>query len=152
MTRTPISELDASREWSRKPDAVFERLVGTLWVVHKNAATVYGLKTDEHHDNGSGSVHGGILAIFADHAQGLSLRSGAQWDRQATIHLDLNYISAVRPGEFIEAHTETLRITNSLAFVRAKILVGLKVVATSEGIRKLERRSGRSIDKTNTFS
>lgn len=129
-----------SLPWERADDPVFERLLGPLWIRMEEAGPAYGLQTQERHDNGVGSVHGGVLAALADHALGRTLRMVGDWPRQATAQLDLQYVSAARPGDFVEARAEIVRSTAHLAFMRGILSVDERVVATAHGVWKISRR------------
>lgn len=141
MTSTePEETLRKLAGWSRQPDAIFERIAGQLWI-HQNGAEVgYALASEPRHDNGAGAVHGGVLALLADHALGLRLRAEPGWSRQATIQLEIAYLAAARPGDFIEVKTEVLRSTRNLTFIRATLTVGPQTVASANGIWKIDRR------------
>jgi acyl-coenzyme A thioesterase PaaI-like protein len=60
--------------------------------------------------------------------------SGAK--RHATIELNIQFVGAVRLGEFVEAHPEVARATRSLVFMQARMLVGTRLVVTTNGIWK----------------
>lgn len=126
--------------WHRAPDAIFERLAGKLWLCRNGSEIDYALASETCHDNGAGAVHGGILALLTDHVLGLRLRAEPGWSRQATIQLEIAYLAAVRPGDFIAVKTEVLRSTQHLAFIRATLTVGPQTVASAHGIWKIDRR------------
>lgn len=127
------------KPWRRIADPVFERVAGPLWVCEEEGNPIYALVSEERHDNGVGNVHGGVLALLADHALGLRLRTESGWSRQATVQLELAYLAAAKPGDFIEVRSEILRSTRNLAFIRATLDVGEKTVASAHGIWKINR-------------
>jgi acyl-coenzyme A thioesterase PaaI-like protein len=51
--------------------------------------------------------------------------------------LNIQFIGAVRLGEFVEAHPEVSRSTRSLTFMQAKMFVGTRLVVTTNGIWKI---------------
>nr|WP_272874885.1 PaaI family thioesterase [Roseomonas marmotae] len=85
-------------------------------------------------------VHGGIMALFADHALGLTVRRAVDAAPAATIQLDINYIGVTRPGAFVEVRAEILRRTRSIVFVRGLLTVDATLVATANGVWKILSR------------
>jgi acyl-coenzyme A thioesterase PaaI-like protein len=50
---------------------------------------------------------------------------------------NVQFIAAVQLGEFVEAHCEVVRLTRSIIFMRATMLVGTRTVALASGIWKI---------------
>jgi acyl-coenzyme A thioesterase PaaI-like protein len=58
-----------------------------------------------------------------------------------TIEFNIQYIGAVKTGEFVESHCEVVRITRSIIFMRSILKVDDRVVASASGVWKiLEQR------------
>ncbi len=135
----------ASEGWRRQgavpPDDGFMNLVGPLWLSGSGADMSVGLLVERRHLNPAGFAHGGMLATFADHALG-SLVLEASGVPAVTIQLDIQYLSAARPGDFIVARSEMVRQTRSLCFVRLVAFVGDRAVLAADGIWKLRTSSG----------
>ncbi|MYZ46883.1 PaaI family thioesterase [Propylenella binzhouense] len=133
------AQSDSSAGWRQIPDASFATLLGPLWLREEDGRPVFGFQTEARHANSRGVVHGGVLALFADHALGRSLRLQERADRQATIQLQVQYIAPVIPGDFLEARAEVLRSTTHVAYLRGILSVGGKVVVETSGLWKLSR-------------
>ena len=67
----------------------------------------------------------------------ITAREATGAKRHATIELNIQFVGAVRLGEFVEAHPEVVRATRSLVFMQAKMFVGARLVVTTNGIWKI---------------
>jgi len=75
----------------------------------------------DRHVNLQGLVHGGMLAILADTACGLSIRSAMEPGRlHVTTDLDIHYLAPARPGRLF-GRGKAIRVGRSLAFAEASI-------------------------------
>ena len=108
---------------------------------------VRGFRALARHCNGFGIVHGGWLMTFADGTLG-----GAVWEatktRSVTLRMNSDFVGMVRVGEWVEGRGLVTRATRSLAFARAELTSGGKIVLTAEGVFKLitggNRRSAKA--------
>ncbi|MBU8536360.1 PaaI family thioesterase [Falsiroseomonas tokyonensis] len=98
----------------------------------------YGFAARPDHANGRGVIHGGILATFMDHTLGLIVRAATGGGiNLATIQLDLHYLAAAKPGQFLVGAGEITRQTRSVVFVRGTLRAGDTAVIAATGIWKL---------------
>ncbi len=75
----------------------------------------------EGHVNLQGLVHGGMLAILADTACGLSIRSAMESGRlHVTSDLDIHFLSPAAPGR-LYGRGKAVKVGRSLAFAEASI-------------------------------
>jgi uncharacterized protein (TIGR00369 family) len=75
----------------------------------------------EQHVNLQGLVHGGMLAILADAACGLSIRSAMEPGRlHITSDLDIHFLSPARLGR-LYGRGRAIKVGRSLAFAEASI-------------------------------
>ena len=75
----------------------------------------------DRHINLQGLVHGGMLAILADTACGLSIRSAMEPGRlHVTTDLDIHYLAPARPGRLF-GHGKAIRVGWTLAFAEASV-------------------------------
>jgi acyl-CoA thioesterase len=75
----------------------------------------------DRHVNLQGLVHGGMLAILADTACGLSIRSAMEPGRlHVTTDLDIHYLAPAKPGRLF-GRGKAIRVGRSLAFAEASI-------------------------------
>ncbi len=75
----------------------------------------------DRHVNLQGLVHGGMLAILADTACGLSIRSAMSPGRlHVTTDLDIHYLSPAKPGRLF-GRGKAIKVGRSLAFAEASV-------------------------------
>ena len=93
--------------------------------------------------NLQGFVHGGMLAILADTACGLSIRSAMEPGRlHVTADLDIHFLAPAKPGRVL-GRGRAVKVGRSLAFAEASI--------EDEGGRLLAKAQSRfSVSGTET--
>jgi len=113
--------------------------VGVPWRKRHADGWVYGLLTRADHANPAGAVHGGVLAVFADHTLGCYVEAAADGAPNVTIQLNTHFLAAVAPGSFLELRGEVTRATGSMVFVRGIISVAESDVLAVDGIWRVFR-------------
>lgn len=79
------------------------------------------MRVEDRHVNLQGLVHGGMLAILADTACGLSIRSAMEPGRlHITADLDIHFLAPARPGRLF-GRGKAVKVGRSLAFAEASI-------------------------------
>jgi uncharacterized protein (TIGR00369 family) len=79
------------------------------------------MELEERHVNLQGFVHGGMLAILADTACGLSIRSAIVPGRlHVTADLDIHFLAPATPGRVL-GRGNAVKVGRSLAFAEASI-------------------------------
>ena len=106
------------------PAAALPGDLGIPWAKRVGEHWQYGLPAAEAHLNPNGVVHGGVLMALADHGLSLLAWEAAERIPCITIQLNVHFLDAIRPGEFIELHGEVTRRTSGLIFLRG--LVGAR--------------------------
>ena len=124
------------------PPMAFFRSIGPLYARRtETGAWEHGLLTTEQHDNGTGAVHGGVLATLMDHALSIVAWEAAGRCRASTVSLDLQFATAVRPGSFIIARGTVVRAGKSLIFLTGLIVGDGRDVVSGSGIWSIVRPS-----------
>lgn len=99
----------------------FHSWAGMEVVAASAGAVTVAMDLGDRHVNLQGLVHGGMLAILADTACGLAIRSAMEPGRlHVTTDLDIHYLAAARPGRIL-GHGTAVRVGRSLAFAEASI-------------------------------
>jgi uncharacterized protein (TIGR00369 family) len=124
----------AAHGWERVQGHNFGELVGPIW---RRGDALFGFVSTDKHRNHRGIVHGGMLTTFADQAMGMTGRRATGEKPHATIEIGMQFIGAVKVGDFVEAHCEIVRKTRSVLFIEAKLKVGDRTVAVASGIWKI---------------
>ncbi len=115
----------------------FGDTVGPIWQRDEGARLRFGFLAAEKHLNHVAIVHGGMLMSFADQAMGMTAMRATGGKPHVTIELNVQFIGAVRAGDFVEAHCDVTRLTRSLIFMQAKLRVGEHIAAAASGIWKI---------------
>jgi uncharacterized protein (TIGR00369 family) len=97
---------------------------------------VFAFRVEERHLNQNGVCHGGAMMTFADIALGRSGRTRVRPDQDfaVTISLNVDFVAAAKPGEWVVANVDILRRTKRLIFTQATMMAGENVVASARGI------------------
>lgn len=125
----------------RIADGRFAETVGPLYL--RAAAPVrFGLLAEARHGNVHGAVHGGLLMTLADQVLGLTVMQSVGLETPVvTVSLHCDFVSAVRPGDWIEGEATITRVTRSLVFVHGSLVHGGGVVLSAAGVWKKVRGS-----------
>jgi acyl-coenzyme A thioesterase PaaI-like protein len=137
-----VSTQAAATGWNIRDDPGLPEAARPLWTRREGDAWAFAFEARAAHANGSGAIHGGMLATFMDHALGLTVREAVDRMPVATIQLDLQYLAAARPGMLVEARGEVLRRTRSVVFVRGALTAEGAVILAASGIWKVLASGG----------
>lgn len=123
------------RPYLRK-GASYCQTLGPMYVRELSSGLlVLALRVSEHHCNRLGSPHGGMLATFVDLALGVNLhlarRSSAA---MVTVNLNLDYLSASKVSDWLEAHVTPRRLGRQLAFGDCVLRVEDREILRATGI------------------
>ena len=125
------------KDWVLRPTKAFGTHVGPFYSPPGGDKIGCGFLADERHGNKRDVVHGGMLTTAFDVALG-----NASWDAAgqrpcATVQLNVQFIEAVRLGEFAFVQAEVVKATRSLVFLRGSMIVNSRTVATVDGVWKI---------------
>lgn len=138
MSADIVSPFDpAAAGWERHREEGLIDLLGPLWRRDDEGVRRIAFLAEERHRNFRGVIHGGMILTFMDQSLGIAAWEANGYQPQATIQLDVQFVDAVRPGEFVEGFASVSRQTRSLMFMRGEARVGDRIVATANGIWKI---------------
>jgi acyl-coenzyme A thioesterase PaaI-like protein len=123
--------------WTILQTQAFGTYVGPFYRPIDGDALLYGFVADERHGNKRGVTHGGMLATAFDVALGNACWAAAKQQPSATVQLNIQYISALKLGEFATIRSEIIKATRSLVFARGVMRVDDSIVATADGVWKI---------------
>lgn len=115
-------------------------LLGPLLSQRDGDSWRYALQTDERHANPIGLVHGGTLATLADHAMSMIAWSAAGRQSVVTVHMDTTFLSAAKPGDFLEAAATCRRKTGGMVFMDGSITAGGREVMSASAVMKIIKK------------
>lgn len=123
-----FSQLNWSRGFGRQIGPLFEHRDGP-------GAARLGFRVEEHHTNGLGNCHGGMLMSFADMAWGriISLQKSYSW---VTVRLMCDFLSGAKLGDWVEGEGELIGDEDMLFTVRGRIWAGDRTLITGTGVFK----------------
>ncbi|MFZ3355008.1 MAG: PaaI family thioesterase [Xanthobacteraceae bacterium] len=128
----------AAQGWEQISNhTAFGDLVGPVWRKDEDGGLRFGFTVAPKHLNRAGNLHGGMLMMLADQSMAMTARVATGGKRHATIELNTQFVGSVKIGEFVVSYPEVVRVTRSVVFMRAKMLVGKRVVVTTNGIWKI---------------
>ena len=134
-----MSRLEIPEGFSIYPEnSPFIDLLGPLYVRMEGRQPILGMRIAEYHCNNKGTAHGGLMATLAD----LSLGKTAGWSVEPripllTASLTIDYLSAARLGDWVEAVTDFHRVGKDLAFGNCFISSGDKHLVRANGVYKV---------------
>lgn len=101
----------------------------------------YALATDESHANPIGLVHGGALTALVDHAMSMIAWEATSRRPVVTVQMSTQFLSAAKPGEFLEADAMLRRLTGSMVFIDAMIRVGEREILAASSVMKIVKQN-----------
>ncbi len=123
--------------WVLRPTKAFGTHVGPFYCPPGGDAAGCGFLADERHGNKRGVVHGGMLTTAFDVALGNASWDAASQRPCATVQLNVQFLGAVKLGEFASVRVEIMRTTRSLIFLRGVMSVEGRTVAVADGVWKI---------------
>ncbi len=136
MKSMPSSAVPPGFEICRIADGCFAEYVGPLYVREGEPAR-FGFLAQPRHGNVHEAVHGGMLMTLADQVLGLTVMQAVGLETPVvTVSLHCDFVSAARPGDWIEGEATITRMTRSLIFVRGSLGCGRSVVLSAAGVWK----------------
>jgi uncharacterized protein (TIGR00369 family) len=112
LLRALRARLDASAFHTWAGMEVVEAIPGEVTIA---------MLVEDRHVNLQGLVHGGMLAILADTACGLSIRSAMEPGRlHVTADLDIHFLAPAKPGR-VYGRGKAVKVGRSLAFAEASV-------------------------------
>jgi uncharacterized protein (TIGR00369 family) len=127
----------AGAGWEMVEPIGFGELIGPLWQRRDGERLRFGLVVTAKHLNFNHILHGGMLATLADQSMGMTAQHVTGRKPHVTIELNMQFIGAVRLGEFVEAQCEVMRAARLIVFMQAKLVSGSRIVASATGIWKI---------------
>lgn len=127
----------AAAGWETVDMSEFMDLIGPVWRRESEAGTLHALLIEGKHRNRNGVVHGGVMATLMDMALGRASAEAQGGRRQATISLDLQFLSPAEVGDFLVAECRVVRATRSIMFMQGTLRVEDRICAVAQGVWKI---------------
>lgn len=115
--------------------------LGPLYLKKDGEGLILGLRIEERHNNIRGIAHGGMLVTLADTALGVALSlSCTPPQPMVTVSLSTDFLESARPGDWVEAHVDILRVGKRLAYANCYLIVGERRILRASGVFALMPR------------
>ena len=137
MTTEMTDETLKAAGWTIIETSGFLNLIGPLWQRAVGGHHEYAILTVDKHHNRRNRVQGGVLMTLADRASGMIARLVSGRPTLATVQMDVHFIDAGQIGELLIAKPRVVRVTHTLIFTTAEVVVDGRVVATASGVFKI---------------
>jgi len=116
----------------------FNQHAGPIWRLPADGEVRrFALVVAEKHMNGSGSIHGGMLMMFADTSMSQTSRAASGARQCSTVSLTCDFVGPGKLGEILESRVRVTRQTRTMVFLGADIVCGDRVVAVATGLWKI---------------
>ncbi|MHA6732214.1 PaaI family thioesterase [Devosia sp. A369] len=142
----PSQPFDPEQDgWTRRETNPFFEAFEPQWIKGRGGDYAAALVCPPTMLNGYGIMHGGALAAAWDQFLGSAVADVVLvgTDQHAvTIQLNINFMAAIRRGEFIVARFRVPRQTRSLIFIEGTMLVGDEIVSTAQSLFKIMKSQG----------
>ncbi len=95
--------------------SAYSRGLGPFYFLAEKDCFRQGFRVRARHCNGVGLVHGGMLSTLADNTMAAAAYTQTR-RRSLTVQMNLQFISAVRPGAWLEAVGRVSHSTQTMIF------------------------------------
>jgi acyl-coenzyme A thioesterase 13 len=113
----------------------FLERTGPFYVKGRGAQLRIGLRVQEHHLNGRGQLHGGMLMTMADIALGYAMSTSTEPPLNAvTSSMSVDFAGGARVGDWVESAVDIQKLGRTLAFANVYLSVGDQRIVRASGI------------------
>ena len=133
------------RAWKPLKSGPFIDRIGPILAAREpDGSFVYGLQTGDDHANALGIVHGGVLTTLLDQAIAVNAWFAADRAPTVTVQMDTRFVSAARPGDFLEARATMRSRAGSVLYFDAEVTDADRPVALATAVMKISRKQGEA--------
>jgi acyl-coenzyme A thioesterase 13 len=113
----------------------YTELLGPIHQKSGAGSLVIGLRAGEKHCNARGQVHGGVFGALADIAMGYSAAFSTRPPTpMVTANQTLDFVGKAESGDWIEVHSDVLKVGRRLAFATCHFQVGEQRIACASAV------------------
>jgi acyl-coenzyme A thioesterase 13 len=113
----------------------YTELLGPIHQKLAAGSLVIGLRAEEKHCNARGQVHGGVFGALADIAMGYSAAFSTRPPTpMVTTSQTVDFIGKAERGDWIEVHSDVLKVGKRLAFASCHFQVGDQRIARASAV------------------
>lgn len=116
----------------------FGRQIGPLYDrMDAEGKVCRAFRVQEHHTNGMGNCHGGMLMAFADVAWGHVISIVRPRNHWVTVRLMTDFVSGGKVGDWVEGTSEIIGMEDDFVTVTGRIWCGERSIMTGTGVFKV---------------
>ena len=109
--------------------------LGNFYSRGEGQALELGLLVSQQHVNSRGTLHGGVIATFADVGLGYLMAFGTATPRRlVTVSLNVDFIGTASIGDWVSMQMDAPHIGSRVAMANARLLVGDRQIARASGV------------------
>ena len=114
-------------------------LMGRLIHINGKPQVQIGFQVEQRHTNPMGVCHGGMMATLADMLAAISVPYQSNLPRHflPTVSLQLDFLAAVKLGDWVQAQADILRTTRNLVFIQGLIHANGELALRVSAIHKI---------------
>lgn len=112
----------------------FLDLIGPIFTNTDGEAVALGLRARRDHCNARGVVHAATIAALLDVVTGRNCVAAGAPPACVTVNLSIDFMSAARDGDWLEATADVTRIGRNLAFVNGAVHADGRPVAKASAV------------------
>lgn len=117
--------------------AGFEQFVGPISYAPSDGEMKLSFTITDHHLNGDGFLHGGMMMTLASAVLGRLARETAGGATTAPLSVNCDFVGPGRAGAAVTGTAEVTRRTRSVLFVTAELRAGDKLMMTATGVYRI---------------
>ena len=111
--------------------------IGPFYFKKENDQWRFAFIAETRHCNAFDIIHGGVLMTFADFCLCLQATNHYAEESCVTVSFNCEFVASAKQGDLIEATTELVRKTRSMAFVRGTVFTADRVLLSYSAVVKL---------------
>jgi acyl-coenzyme A thioesterase 13 len=119
----------------------FADLIGPIYQKAEANQLIFAVRAEQKHCNVRGHVHGGVLGTLADIAMGYSTAFSTDPPTPiVTVNLSIDFTGKADQGDWIEIHTDVLKVGRNLAFANCHLRVGAARIGRASAVFSIPAR------------
>lgn len=131
-----------------EPERFFYEAVGPIYIRREESSVRCGFLVGDKHVNIAGICHGGMLFSVMDiqFGFGANVETGMS-GLLATVNMTVDFMAAVKRGQWVEGTSQVVRRTRSLVFVEGRLTADGETVLRANAVLKVPRSlAGLSVE------
>jgi uncharacterized protein (TIGR00369 family) len=117
--------------------SAFESHVGPISYTRSDDGASLSFTIDEHHLNGDGYIHGGMMMTLASGVLGELARAASKGAQTAPLSVNCDFVGPGPKGAAVVGKAEITRQTRTVLFTSAELRADGKLMMTATGVYRI---------------